>query len=277
LSHADSVSAATRADTPDQGCTHGAGTEVGIRHTVGGDMAEIENASGGDVGRPFVGSDVAIGVVAWLVGLFVLAPAAALLGVALTPHSDALPLALQVVGLWSALVGACVLVARQRGRPLRDVYGFALRPVDIPTALGVLVADEIVVVLIGLAVRSVAGGHPSGNGALLTDAHGVTLVVALVTAIVGAPIVEELFFRGLLLRALGAVGPAWTAVAGQALLFGVSHVRPDASLASNVLVMLSTAAIGVIHGLVALRVGRLGPTILGHAALNGVAAALLLA
>jgi uncharacterized protein len=98
-----------------------------------------------------------------------------------------------------------------------------------------------------------------------TDPLGVVLLVLIVG--IGAPIVEELFYRGLLLRSLERrFGQAW-AVAGSGLLFGATHFQP--------LQFPALALLGVILALLVLRTGRLGPAIFAHMAFNLVTVAVL--
>jgi uncharacterized protein len=80
----------------------------------------------------------------------------------------------------------------------------------------------------------------------------------LVTLIVLAPICEELFFRGILLRGLRESYPAWIAVAGSALIFMGGH----GWLAIGPLVL------GIVNGIVVLRTGSLLPGIVFHAIAN---------
>ena len=80
---------------------------------------------------------------------------------------------------------------------------------------------------------------------------------------VGAPVIEELFFRGLLLRALKARIGSVGAVIASGVLFGLAHFEP--------LQLPVLALFGVVLGMVALRTGRLGPGICAHAAFNSLA------
>jgi membrane protease YdiL (CAAX protease family) len=82
-----------------------------------------------------------------------------------------------------------------------------------------------------------------------------------------APVVEELFFRGLVLRSLERrVGTAW-AVVGSAVAFGLAHFE--------LLQLPALVGVGVVCGVLAVRTGRLGPGIFVHAAFNAVAVATL--
>ena len=87
--------------------------------------------------------------------------------------------------------------------------------------------------------------------------------------VVGAPFFEELFFRGVILRALarifgrlGGVGPV-LAVVLSGLLFGVAHAES--------LQLLGLAVFGIILGVVSYRTGRLGMNIVAHASFNFLA------
>ncbi|MHB1853573.1 MAG: CPBP family intramembrane glutamic endopeptidase, partial [Acidimicrobiales bacterium] len=99
-------------------------------------------------------------------------------------------------------------------------------------------------------------------------AHGWGDVVLVLVVVVGAPVVEELFFRGLLLRSLQARIGSVGAVIVSGLLFGLAHFEP--------LQLPVLALFGVVLGVLALRTGRLGPGICAHAAFNSLAVYTLL-
>ncbi len=97
------------------------------------------------------------------------------------------------------------------------------------------------------------------------------MVLALL-AVVVAPIVEELLFRGLVLRSLRSrLGP-WPAILVQGALFGAIHVQLGVGI-ENLTVIAALTAVGIVFGFVADHVGRIGPAIVGHAIFNGVAVA----
>jgi membrane protease YdiL (CAAX protease family) len=80
---------------------------------------------------------------------------------------------------------------------------------------------------------------------------------------VGAPVVEELFFRGLVLRSLLPLAPAPVAVVASGVLFGLAHWQG--------VQFPGLAVFGVVLGVLAYRTGRLTPGIGAHAAFNAVA------
>ena len=95
----------------------------------------------------------------------------------------------------------------------------------------------------------------------LTDrATGWGIVVLVVLVVIGAPVVEELFFRGLLLRSLQARYSNPVAVAVSAVLFGLAHFQGIQTFA---LVM-----IGVVLAVVAQRTGGLAMAIFTHMGFN---------
>ena len=92
------------------------------------------------------------------------------------------------------------------------------------------------------------------------------MVIGILTVAV-VPVVEELFFRGLVLRALvrvcrplgPALGPALACVS-TGIIFGLAHFEA--------LQLLGLAAFGVVLSVMAYRFRRLGPSIFAHATFN---------
>ena len=101
----------------------------------------------------------------------------------------------------------------------------------------------------------------------------VAICVVLVFAAIGvlvAPVVEELFFRGVLLRSFRSRWAPAPAIAAQAVVFGMYHI----SLAygwGNVGLVLSISALGAVFGVAAHQIRRLAPGMIAHAIVNTVA------
>lgn len=176
--------------------------------------------------------------------------------------------------LWVGFLGAPVLAARLKGRGVVADFGLRIRPFDVPLGIAIGVACQFVLVpLVSLpwvALLGKSNGDLSAPAQKLadkaTDPLGVVLLVLIV--VLGAPIVEELFFRGLLQRSVGRRFGPGLAVAITALVFGLSHWE--------VLQFPALAAFGAVLGLLALRTGRLGPGIVAHLAFNAVTVIALL-
>lgn len=177
--------------------------------------------------------------------------------------------AASLVGLWLGLAGAPVLAARTKGSgSVVDDFAFRARPADVPLGLVVGVASQLVLVpLVYLPFKYLAPDFYDrvGEGAeeiLDTASRGGRLVLFLLL-VVGAPLVEELYFRGLLLGALlRRLDRPAPAVAVSAVVFGLTHY--------DVAALLGLVAFGVVLGVLVVRTRRLGPAVVAHAAFNAV-------
>jgi hypothetical protein len=180
-----------------------------------------------------------------------------------------------LVGLWIGFLGAVFLASRIRGtgNPVADM-GLRISRWDAPIGIVIGVAGQFLVDLLYLPFEHLVPGlqkQLSAPGNRLTGGfHGADLAVIAVLTIVVVPVVEEIFFRGLLLQSLvrlcrGAgkvLGPAIaTIVTG--ILFGLAHAEP--------LQLAGLALFGVVLSVIAYRTGRLGTCIFAHAGFNAIA------
>lgn len=142
-------------------------------------------------------------------------------------------------------------------------------PLTWIAAVGAQIVCAAVVLLAGIPLSS------NVESASDFDADRAYLVATLVTAVIAAPIVEELVFRGLVLRGLlSRFGPV-LAVGLQAVLFGVAHVDPVRGV-GNVGLAIVLSGVGAAFGTAAYLFRRLGPTVIAHAIFNGVVMAIVL-
>jgi membrane protease YdiL (CAAX protease family) len=184
-------------------------------------------------------------------------------------------LAASFVGLWVPLVGAALLASSAFGsKSIRRDLGVAFEAADL--GWGVLVG--IAGLLAASAVQWALSVFPDlvgTNTNFIEDQTATTLgaVVVVTSTIFGAPIVEELFFRGLLQRSMARIGVGAAIV--QAVVFGLIHVTPSEGL-GNVGIVLGVGVFGLVLGLAARHFGRLGPTMVGHAVFNAAAVVPLL-
>ena len=177
-----------------------------------------------------------------------------------------------LIGVWVGFIGAPLVAVRLGGQRRR--LGFSFRWIDT-AGIGVGVASQL---LIALAYRPFLKHIKDFSGPvhkLTGSSHGAGLWVIVILTVIGAPIAEDLFFRGLLLRGLeGAMvgGKAMTymvssvgAVVIDGALFGAAHFE---------LVQFAGLAIfGVVLATVFRLTGRLGMSIVSHATFNGLAMA----
>lgn len=191
----------------------------------------------------------------------------------------ALAFGLSEAGLWCCLLGAVALVSRRygSGSVVRD-YGFRFRLQDLGWGLLLAIVARVLTVVIGIVVLLAAGRSHSGRTATglgskpLEDA---LLVVVCVALVLGAPLVEELFFRGLMLRSLQTRLATPVAVGLQAVLFSAAHSLTTSGI-GLVSELLSTLLFGLLAGAVVVRFRRLGPTIVAHSLFNLVVAIALI-
>jgi membrane protease YdiL (CAAX protease family) len=177
--------------------------------------------------------------------------------------------ALSLAGLW---IGFAVAIAYARAQGLRPSGQWRVRLGDLRYVLLGLAAQ----VGIGLLY---APFHPSRLNRpthhLFDSLHGPTLVAVGVLTVIGAPLLEEWFFRGVLYRALrdlaAPIGRVLSVLVGAVVsgaLFGLAH--------GEMLQFAGLALLGVVLALVVERTGRLVPAVVTHASFNAVALGVLL-
>lgn len=136
-------------------------------------------------------------------------------------------------------------------------------------ALGAQVIAVSIVVALGLPVSN---NTDALEQASIDRTYVVSLVIA---AVVAAPIVEEMVFRGVVLRGLRSRLPLVLAIVVQGVLFGAAHVDPVRG-AGNVGLVVVLTGVGIAFGLAAHLLRRIGPSIVAHALFNGVVLLLVL-
>lgn len=183
--------------------------------------------------------------------------------------------ALLQVPLWAGLGGAPVWASWTKGRAsLAADFGLCMRWTDVPIGLAVgLVGQFALLILLGLLYQLLGvdldrvGETAEQLTGQATDAVGVVLLVVIVA--IGAPVFEELFYRGLWLRALQRrLGSVW-AVVLSSVLFGLVHLQ--------LFDFPALAGFGALAAVLTVRTGRLGPAIWAHVAFNLTAVVSLLA
>jgi hypothetical protein len=174
------------------------------------------------------------------------------------------------------VVLAVVYVTRLKGqKSLARDFGFIVRLRDSKA----LIVGAVLEVGLTLALIPILQLDPDAqNQQLLSDLkeHRDLATVALffVGAVVLAPVVEELLFRGVLLRALLRRFQPVTAVLGSAVIFSLVHYVGD----PNTLPFLpALTGLGAVLAIVALRSGDLSTSIFIHAGFNLTTTILFLA
>lgn len=153
------------------------------------------------------------------------------------------------------------------GRPRWSDLGWG--PVTWLTAIGCQLAVAALVLGFDIPLSN----NTDGISELSADRAYVIAIV--ITAVVVAPLVEEVVFRGLVMRSLLSVMHPVAAIGLQAVLFGVAHVDPVRGV-GNIGLAMVLSGVGVALGGAAYLLRRIGASIVAHAILNGVVMILVL-
>jgi membrane protease YdiL (CAAX protease family) len=188
---------------------------------------------------------------------------------------------------YGALAVVIVVASRARGiGSLAADFGLQFRWVDLAIGFGVGIALRVVYFFIAAIVITVSGHVPERGNFVMPTAPLWVILNAFVLVVLVAPFVEELFFRGLVLRATRnrvlrrggtATRAAVLSVAVSALGFSLMHLYESPDGVFLVILGLSTLLVGAANGMIVLLTGRLGGAIVTHAVFNGIAVALALA
>jgi membrane protease YdiL (CAAX protease family) len=176
-------------------------------------------------------------------------------------------------------LGVITLLWARRYRGSRALLGPRFRFGGIPVLAGIglgflLMGAQIAISLTAVMIR---GSPPPRDAGNIPDLSGGALeMVLLVAAVVFVgPVVEELFFRGLLLQGLLRSFRRWTAVLVSSLLFALPHIVP--SVFGSVVSLLATFAVGIGVAWVFIWSRNLAIPIVAHAAFNGIVVGIALA
>jgi membrane protease YdiL (CAAX protease family) len=203
----------------------------------------------------------------WIVGNLLGAGVVAATGYSSTTEAPVWVSMVLAATLWTPmLIGLWLLSDRLDARPFVDEYGLRFKLVDL---IGIPVGVLAQLVVVRLVYWPLERGWPDifsrsrveRNARDLYDqAHGGWLVGLVVIVVIGAPIVEELMYRGLLQGAMVRRFNDVVAVVAVAAFFAAIHFRW--------VEFPGLFVFGLILGVCALRTGRLGMGIAAHMAFN---------
>jgi membrane protease YdiL (CAAX protease family) len=218
------------------------------------------------------GGVAAVGVGVGLVGSIAVAIAFALATQGQINVNDPWYLLVSQLALWAGFVGAVMVASRTNGtRSLAADYGLSWpRIKDLWLGLGGAIVGRVLPLIVLILIVLAGSGFDTPNSAA-PNVVGVTpsgisgWVVVVLLTVVGAPIVEELFFRGLLqgafTRRIGAV----PAIFVTAIIFCFAHVLNEGPLAPFVLFPMA-----LVLGYLRHRTGRLAAGMVAHAFFNAI-------
>lgn len=178
-----------------------------------------------------------------------------------------------IVGNWLGLGGSVVLASKRNGTgSLARDFGLRIEARDIAPGLAAGVLSQLVLipllyVPVHLLFPDIDVAEKAKEVTDLAKGGGIALIATCI--VLGAPLIEELFFRGLLQRSVARrLGPTW-AVAISAVTFGLAHFQP--------VQLVGLIAFGAVLSVLAQRSGRLGPSLVAHMAFNATTVVVLIA
>jgi membrane protease YdiL (CAAX protease family) len=232
-------------------------------------VTELPETPAAEVRTAWGLGDVAIAFGGWFV-LSVLA-VAMIAGLPQTPTGKGLGVVVGVVLPWVALVGWPWVVARTRGSGVANDFGWRITWSDVP--LGILggFVSLLLAAGVGAITRHFFGSFNSAAGEVAGTLTGHRLWLAIFAVLIafGAPVVEELAFRGMLFSALLKRGvSARRTTVLVAITFAIFHfewIRLPLLL-----------VIGLVLGYLRERTGRVGASVVAHSVNNIIGALSLL-
>jgi membrane protease YdiL (CAAX protease family) len=166
--------------------------------------------------------------------------------------------------------------SRRLGSGLRSTAHLSARVVD--TGWGPLTWLCCVVAQVAVAAIVLGFDVPTtSNTDAIRDQRtdiGFAISIILLAAVV-APIVEEIVFRGLVLRGFAGVMHPAVAIGLQGVVFGAVHINPDFGT-GNIGLVAVLSGVGVVLGGAAYIFRRIAPSMIAHAIINAIAVAVAL-
>lgn len=168
------------------------------------------------------------------------------------------------LGMLAAILGFKFTFARRESPAPQDpaippppnsfLAGCVTYLIVLPVVIGLSFAWQLVLKTLGI------DAPPQEALELMRNAGTIPFIVLLVSAVVIAPISEELTFRAGIFRFMRTRTPRWLALLLPSAIFGAMH--------ANLLSFLPLVGLGVVFSLAYERTGRIGTTMVAHALFN---------
>ena len=215
-------------------------------------------------------------VAAYLVGALLASAIFGASGADTTAEAGPAWLAAAALAQWTPMVFAIWYLGKRFGAGLlSDDFGYTFRPSDL---LGVPIGVITQLVIVRLVYLPLEAIWPKAFTMdrieerardTYNNAHGSGLVLLVLVVVVGAPMVEELTYRGLLHGAFTRRLNDWIGLVVVAAWFALIHFQ--------LVEIPGLFAVGIVLGVCALRTGRLGLSVVTHMAFNATGLVLVAA
>ena len=191
---------------------------------------------------------------------------------------EATPIPLLAVSLlvgWAVFLAGTWFTSQRLGTgDVRKDFGLDARPIDLLGAPIGVVAQLVLIPAVYVPLRAIWPDVFDDDALtetaedLIDRADGGLIVVLFLLVVIGAPLVEEIVYRGMLQRPLLARLPQLPVVTGVAAVFALIHLRP--------VEYPGLFVAGLVFGVCAWRTGRIGMAVVAHVAFNATGLALAL-
>jgi membrane protease YdiL (CAAX protease family) len=185
-------------------------------------------------------------------------------------------LSVAAVASWAAFAVALYLVSERVGTgDLIVDYRVAVRLIDLLAVPAGVAAQVVLIPILYWPLQQLWPGTFSDERLeeraleLVDQASGSSVVLLVLVVAVGAPIFEELVYRGLLQRSICASVGRWWGLVAAAAWFSLIHLAP--------VEYPGLFVAGLVFGAGLVLTDRLGPAILAHVAFNATGLALAFA
>ncbi len=171
---------------------------------------------------------------------------------------------------------AALLPLLAAGRPFTRLFG-PTRATALMWAFGIGagVLTSVVALSVNASLALLLEAEEPVEQQILQDAlaGGVPLVLAVLIAVVAAPVTEEVIFRGVLFRALAGKLGLWLGAVLSSVVFALIHFE---ILFSQPIALAGLFTVGMLLALAYHLTGSLLVPVLGHAVFNAVSVSLAL-
>lgn len=131
-----------------------------------------------------------------------------------------------------------------------------------PAGYGLAIAISFITMLVGTLFQGTAVEESfNATENLFTSSNMTSAVILFIHTVIFAPLLEEFWFRGLLLQSLRPYGNGF-AIFVSALMFGLTH--------ANLSQFFYATTVGIVLGYVAVQTGSIVTTTVMHAMFNGI-------
>ena len=170
-----------------------------------------------------------------------------------------LPLFLMYVTTFALLIGFSLYLKKQKTGDLKGILHFSIRGFSP----GIILWGVILMLAVGVVIEPLTDLFPDEWMRQLNRTISGTGGWAMVTAVVAAPVCEEVFFRGILQDGLTRKYGGWQGILLASFIFGAIHLVPQQVVGGTL--------IGVVIGYVYYRTRSLLSAIVLHAINNSLA------